>query len=1267
MYFIQQADIHSFKQSFKRYLIHLAWPDLLASSLLIAIKQAANLEANQLNAAAFLLSAVIIRLVWHIGIIIHGLGHSITYALIERKISIINLENILEHRHPTDILCSLLPLTPILPVEQAALPWIEVGDKTPWKVRVKALGGPIFNLIGLGLGLCWVNSGVFSALAAGLPLWVRFLTVAFVGSNGLILLSSQSDVVAALTGQAERFYCGNFGLIGQTLRQEAQELLPKRALNLYTQMGHETEIRGEQAGGGLTLGRDRTGQTVFVGCKIVNSKRGNLTQTLETKFARTRRRAARTGIKPLESTLIGAWHYRFGTSGPPSVLETHWHEWTPGQLEPVWQIEQGQWVARPKLVNHRITHNGDFEAWTLFGQPVDYAKLGLWLERVLHCPNATVGDSPKIAGMMDLLITQGRWLASVRWAYQMTVARSLEDAFGGFAPDRTAPNTAPSEALLHEWADQFEVAFSGQVNHLPDAESIFAPDQLSQLKQEVFRRLQADPRLDYYQHQLKDFIAVTLDGFLHHDTYRATQRFMAGALGSFGLVTVSTLEPDQIVLTALGQPITLGFDHQQRYAVYASEPSAVDAVLAGQPDAYRLDLNQNKGEIALLGATHLAIYSMTEQRELQDTELIQRWFLLHSHPYLQRSEAASGGQAFGRTFSQAFSQTFGGSESLDPVAKDLQDIPLLLSNIQTTWMNPTSFNRQSAEYLLNFLIAKARYLADKQEKLQQLKLDPSLAESRHVDILITGVENSLWLGERFARDLKAIFPLLSVKTLSANQVLQNLQYDIESLRLAKQSIVFAISQSGQTFPTRQVLYACDLLVRQDIIREFFVLTGEPTSFIGSPLSQPTYPSESFSRRIFTNGSGRRIAEPATASVAATHQTLTELLFYLARQMHLAFPKTRPLGMTLSLEELLVLERTENEFLHQTITEILGATTTGQVQKTRLHRQLIQNGRRWAMHITEVPLAWGLQALYVLITVGWAIPFGYSIPLFQTLFRGLLLGCQISQEALIARIAMPCLMLLDIAIYIFGVWFWTLGLRLVQKRQLLARLGKRSLVIGDVPWVHQILKTYVSKLFSLSYAVTSLDVHGANPQDHLLHHFAHRVVRGSLLFLGVPDGRSSQKQRSAARAVLLTAKQASGIQTWRTGPEIMAIGSNPAIEQEGFAATIVLPSLVGQAAGQPDYPKASETLAPAQTSQVVEALKEARFDSFRRLLASYVLFWALAKRVSAFPFLSYAFWKSQSRTKIMTTAAPVSAIRLDYPEPEEISVLNLSAISHREQS
>ena len=61
-----------------------------------------------------------------------------------------------------------------------------------------------------------------------------------------------------------------------------------------------------------------------------------------------------------------------------------------------------------------------------------------------------------------------------------------------------------------------------------------------------------------------------------------------------------------------------------------------------------------------------------------------------------------------------------------------------------------------------------------------------------------------------------------------------------------------------------------------------------------------------------------------------------------------------------------------------------------------------------------------------------------------------------------------------------------------------------------------------------------------------------------------------------------------------------------------------------------------------------------------MLASYVFFWALAKKVASFPLLKYEYWKSQSRTKIMTTASPVSGIdssRLAQPSRPGVSSRN----------
>lgn len=342
------------------------------------------------------------------------------------------------------------------------------GNATSWTIRVKALGGILSNIIALGIVPLLLSNldSIPNEYGNTVAFISQFLINTFVYANLLIIFSSLSDTVAFVKGTADCFNCGNFGFVGKRNPNDGHDLLPKRFVEMFKKMGRETEIRGEQAGGGLIFAHNKEDQVVFVGKKIVNKKRDNLTKSLEAAFALVRRQAVFAGAKSLGSVAIGVWHYRYGTSSPPSALETHWHEWIPARQAAVWQIEDGRWVRERKNVNHRVAHNGDFDDWIIFGKHIENTKLGLWLERVLHTPNSTIGDSPKIAGMMDLLIAQGMWYASVRLAYQLEVAESIEEAFGGKEPSKDAPNTAPSKQDLSDWAEIFKTVFQRHTDEL---------------------------------------------------------------------------------------------------------------------------------------------------------------------------------------------------------------------------------------------------------------------------------------------------------------------------------------------------------------------------------------------------------------------------------------------------------------------------------------------------------------------------------------------------------------------------------------------------------------------------------------------------------------------------------------------------------------------------------------------------------------------------------------------------------------------------------
>ena len=187
-------------------------------------------------------------------------------------------------------------------------------------------------------------------------------------------------------------------------------------------------------------------------------------------------------------------------------------------------------------------------------------------------------------------------------------------------------------------------------------------------------------------------------------------------------------------------------------------------------------------------------------------------------------------------------------------------------------------------------------------------------------------------------------------TISANQALQQISQNFSELYLGKNSLVLGITQSGQTFSTVQVINTLDNLCSHGIVGEVFILTAELSSFINSDqgnggltaVFQPSSLDNLSRHRIFVNGSGRRTAEPATVSVAAAKQTLTELLFYLAKQISKKFPQSHPFGMTLTQESLMVLEMMKEDFLDKTVVQITGTTATEEAIKSSIKQKTHQS-------------------------------------------------------------------------------------------------------------------------------------------------------------------------------------------------------------------------------------------------------------------------------------------------------------------------------------
>ncbi len=240
-----------------------------------------------------------------------------------------------------------------------------------------------------------------------------------------------------------------------------------------------------------------------------------------------------------------------------------------------------------------------------------------------------------------------------------------------------------------------------------------------------------------------------------------------------------------------------------------------------------------------------------------------------------------------------------------------------------------------------------------------------------------------------------------------------------------------------------------------------------------------------------------------------------------------------------------------------------------------HAQLVKQGKAWAAHVNEpwnVLLAVGL---YLLISIGLNLPiFGLIGDAIVAIIRAG--GGDLGEGVLAFTPRTPHVMyqqgigwtLIGLALQIAdALWYIFLGrqfttaARYLYNRPLAARSGKRTIVIVDTPCVHQLLESFVSKLYAQSYSSVSVDVHGASGLDHFVHRFTHRVVRGVLIAVGRPDGRLCCLAKSEA-AVLLAAKQAAFIRNpdyhlRGSGPEIVTVGHNPFAASLGLAHSIVL--------------------------------------------------------------------------------------------------------------
>jgi len=978
------------------------------------------------------------------------------------------------------------------------------------------------------------------------------------------------------------FFCGNFGLIvinsAWTSKDNGQH-----ALDLLERMVNVTMMRGAQSGGVITYCRSKR-LPVGVRSRVVNKKRTDLSKLIRAKVKRDVFDSLANSFPSDGFVPFFSGHTRFATSSKATFDGTHPQRWTPPTNRRFYNfgIVPDRTVAVdaststsfspfsksapdkdfPRLVRTEIyvTHNGDFDFYEQNGKTCDLEVIQKWLPIATSAALPATVDSACIAGFIDLIRCQGCFSLSARYAVCLGLPTSK------ITEDPVAANL-PSVNQYDKVASLFEKELDDMLSGGETLETISSDEHKRQvLAFKVTAKLLRESReLQFLFSRssarhgdeelggdgLRLFAKVAVDAFFDNDLLNSTKIFLGAASGSFGLCITSSLDAQrQLCLAARGQTLSIALYPKKGIICFGSEQAAVKVGMnaelpGGAPDVLgkthldidnddlRLDLDDLGGEIILLDwgkrrfknpavsppnrgvVKHSLMNGRVDAYLLQESKVHNASGLLyHRMTRLTRNQ-----------FIKPLPE-----KTADPVLKDIQDIPLICREIQEDWRNMNkskmSFNRLTAWNL-------ARCIRKKMDSYVE-----GSAQSRSTDILLTGCEVSLWLAEQFACDLQKSFPKLNVTSVSSNKLLglfgQEMSIPVVGYPMSNKTtkldnaIVIIVSHSGGTFSP---LAVSNLLNTNNNV---FVVTSEWDSQIGKQLraahNEDDHMMLLFNSRVFTTDVGLRPAEPCSVSVAATQQLLTCIFQHIAIVILSNQRYRHTSGAIITEHDLRILERCNQDNLHA-LEEIVGLDYFGNKitkDQASAEQELRHAGRVWADHILENARAYVITFVYIMATV----ISGY--PIASAIAKG---------AGLVNSTAWYFVRLIDALIYFYLPQINVLIIRVIQRRAIRHRMVGRTVVIADIPWVAQAAEAFLSKIFAVSYSIAGLNVLSGNPADHFVHRHTHRVVRGTLIVCGRPDGRLSALT-SLEASCCLSVNQASSIQSIGSTAESITIGHNP---------------------------------------------------------------------------------------------------------------------------
>jgi hypothetical protein len=390
-----------------------------------------------------------------------------------------------------------------------------------------------------------------------------FLTALEAISTDLLGLSSFLPLLVGNSSHSDEtvFRCGNFGVI--LLHHLWMTDQGKNALNCLEQMVNVTMMRGAQSGGVVSF-QPNNGRGIR--SRVLNKKRTDLSKEILKRVRKDFRPA--TFPKDFVPTLVG--HTRFATSSASTLDGTHPHQWTPASRRRVYQFSiprVGIYVpdVRVTQVENFITHNGDFDFYQINGATNDLEIVQKWLSIVTGIPIPAVVDSCAIAGVIDLLRTQGCFGLSARYAVCFGLSTSCMDE-----NVQEFPSYQQFETIGMVFEEVLTKLLFNKISDLPtigdsaDLRNEFANKVVTQLG-ESLELIQPLTNWNYIimaddeeGANLHAFCTATIDAFFDNDLLFSTKLFLKNAKGSFGLCVTSTLDSHrQICLAARGQTVRI--------------------------------------------------------------------------------------------------------------------------------------------------------------------------------------------------------------------------------------------------------------------------------------------------------------------------------------------------------------------------------------------------------------------------------------------------------------------------------------------------------------------------------------------------------------------------------------------------------------------------------------------------------------------------------------------------------------------------------------